>query len=54
MLKTNEDGVQHEHSLDHSVEFFSKVGSLFESRESFYKCEEETALQLFQKTWIVD
>lgn len=50
---TNEGGKQYEHSLNHALEFFSKAGSLFENRESFYD-NEESALSLFQKSWIVD
>lgn len=53
MIRTNEGGQQYEHSLDHHVEFFSKAGSLFEGRESFYG-QEETVLSLFQKCWIVE
>lgn len=54
MRQTHEGGVAHEHSLDHAVEFFSKAGSLFEGRRSFYAGGEENALGLFQKIWIVD
>ncbi len=53
MLETREGGIQYEHTLDHALEFFSKAGSLFEKRESFYGGE-DTALSLFQKIWIVD
>jgi len=53
MKRTNEGALQYEHALDHAVEFFSKAGSLFEKGESFYG-HEESALSLFQKTWIVD
>jgi hypothetical protein len=53
MKLTNEGALQYEHALDHAVEFFSKAGSLFEKRESFYG-HEESALSLFQKVWIVD
>ena len=53
MRRTREGAKAYEHSLDHAVEFFSKAGSLFVKRESFYP-EEESALGLFQKTWIVD
>jgi hypothetical protein len=57
MRKTHEGAAAYEHSLDHAVEFFSKAGSLFEGKrkKSFYgEGSEETALALFQKTWIVD
>lgn len=53
MLKTNEEANTFEHSLNHALEFFSKAGSLFVNRESFYE-KEESALSLFQKSWIVD
>ena len=53
MKETNEGALQYEHSLDHAVEFFSKAGSLFEKKQSFYD-NEESALSLFQKSWIVD
>ena len=53
MIATKEGGVQYEHSLDHAIEFWSKAGSMFTKKESFYEGE-ESALSLFQKTWIVD
>lgn len=53
MKQTNEGGNQYEHSLNHALEFFSKAGSLFTKRQSYYG-QEESALSLFQKTWIVD
>lgn len=53
MMKTNEGGNTFEHSLDHHVEFFSKAGSAFEKKRSYY-ANEESALSLFQKAWIVD
>ena len=53
MRLTNEGAYAYEHSLDHALEFFSKAGSLFERRQSFYG-QEETALGLFQKIYIVD
>jgi len=52
-METREGAYTHEHSLDHALEFFSKAGSLFTKRQSFYG-QEESALSLFQKTWIVD
>lgn len=72
MFKTNNEGRAYEHSLNHSLEFFSKAGSLFDKRETYYTAErqtfwslltgmrpkdvinEESALALFQKSWIVD
>lgn len=53
MIKTHEGGTQYEHSLDHHLEFFSKAGSMFANKQSFYQTE-ESALSLFQKCWIVD
>ncbi len=53
MRNTREGAKAYEHSLNHAVEFFSKAGSLFTQRGSFYG-EEESALSLFQKSWIVD
>ena len=53
MIKTHEGANAYEHSLDHAVEFFSKAGSLMKKRGSFYTGD-ESALSLFQKTWIVD
>ncbi len=53
MIRTKEGGYAYEHALDHSVEFFSKAGGLFERRESFY-FNEVTALSLFQKSWAVN
>ena len=53
MIRTHEGAMQYEHSMDHTVEFFSKAGSLFEKREEFYEGG-ETALSLFKKSWIVD
>lgn len=53
MIRTKEGGNQYEHSLDHALEFFSKAGSLFDKADSFYS-DQESALSLFQKTWIVD
>jgi len=53
MFQTHEGSNQYEHSLDHAVEFFSKAGSLFVNKGTFYGGE-ESALSLFQKTWIVD
>jgi len=53
MRQTNEGAQAYEHALNHALEFFSKAGSLLEKRKSFYG-NEESALSLFQKTWIVD
>ena len=53
MMHTKEGAKAHEHSLGHDVEFFSKAGSMFTKKDSFYEGE-ESALSLFQKVWIVD
>jgi hypothetical protein len=57
MIETHEGAKAYEHALDHAVEFFSKAGSLFANgkvkKGSFYEGN-ETAVSLFQKTWIVD
>jgi hypothetical protein len=53
MIRTKEGAKAYEHSLGHDVEFFSKAGSMFTKKGSFYEGE-ESALSLFQKTWIVD
>ena len=53
MRKTHEGAVAFEHSLNHALEFFSKAGSQFTKKGSFYS-DEESALSLFQKSWIVD
>lgn len=53
IMKTEEGATQYEHSLNHAVEFFSKAGSLYTDSGTFYGGE-ESALSLFQKTWIVD
>jgi len=50
--KTWEGANAYEHSLDNHLEFFSKAGSLFENRKSFYGAQSEsTALSLFQQMW---
>jgi hypothetical protein len=53
MRKTYEGAKAHEHSLDHALEFFSKAGSLFVNSDTYYGSE-DTALGLFQRTWIVE
>lgn len=53
MWRTNEGANAYEHSLDHNVEFFSKAGSLFTKRQSYYG-NEDSALKLFQMSWIAD
>jgi hypothetical protein len=52
-MKTH-NGANMEYSAGHPlVEFFSKAGSLFEKRDSFYG-NEATALDLFYNAWAVD
>ena len=53
MRLTKEGAKAYEHSLDHALEFFSKAGSMFTKKDQFYEGA-ESALSLFQKTWIVD
>jgi len=53
MQQTHEGGAAFEHTLNHHLEFFSKSGSLFKNKQSYYSGS-ETALSLFQKCWIVD
>jgi len=53
MIKTTNGDVAFEHSLDHSVEFFSKAGSLRAPKKGT-NGSEETAVALFQKSWITD
>lgn len=52
IAKTMNGAVAYDHSEDHLLEYFSKAGSLFEQRESFYgKEHENTALELFKNAW---
>jgi hypothetical protein len=53
MRLTKEGAKAYEHSLDHALEFFSKAGSAFTNKKDYYE-ESESALSLFQKTWITD
>lgn len=57
MIKTKEGAAAFEHSLNHALEFFSKAGSQFLKKRPYYIYSgesEESALSLFQKSWIVD
>lgn len=55
MIRTKEGAAAFEHSLNHALEFFSKAGSQFTKKRSYYDDgSDETALSLFQKSWIVD
>lgn len=55
MIKTKEGGQQYEFSMNPFLEFFSKAGSRFDTKKSkdFYG-ENESALSLFKKCWVVD
>jgi hypothetical protein len=53
MIETKQGANAYIHSLDHALEFFSKAGSLYTNKQSYYG-EEATALDLFVNTWIVD
>ena len=50
MSYTKEGAIQHEHSLNHAVEFFAKAGSLMKNRQQFYG-DETSALELFKQVW---
>lgn len=55
MIRTKEGAATFEHSLNHALEFFSKAGSQFTKKMAYYGSDsDETALSLFQKSWIVD
>ena len=53
MITTNEGALQAEFSLNHCLEMFSKIGSIFSKAKSFYG-NSETALSLFQKAFVAD
>jgi len=53
MKRTNEGAIAHEHSMDHGLEFFSKAGSLFVNKGTFYG-NENSALGLFKNVWYAD
>jgi len=52
MIKTNENSMQYEHSLDHCVEFFSKAGSLYDNHSTSFYENKEDVLDLFINSWI--
>ena len=52
-MKGHNEDFLYEHTLDHAVEFFSKAGSLYKGKGTYYGGE-ESALSLFQKSWIVE
>jgi hypothetical protein len=49
-MQTKEGAFAHNHSYDNALEFFSKAGSLFNKRGSFYSGE-ATVLSLFKSVW---
>jgi len=52
---THEGANMHAHSGDNCLEFFSKAGSLFEKRESFYDIENELdIIDLYKKAFEID
>lgn len=53
MITTHNGAPQYEHSLNHALEFFSKAGSAYKKKKSFYGSE-DTALKLFQMSWIAN
>jgi len=57
MATTHQGAKAHEHAMNHSLEFFSKAGSLYTKRskknKSFYS-DESTAKDLFVNSWITD
>ncbi len=54
-IVTNEGARTYKNSLDYAVDFFSKAGSLFENRKSFYNNDTcESAFALFQRVWDED
>lgn len=50
---THEGGICYEDTYNHSLNFFSKAGSLFTKKGSFYGGE-ASALDLFKPAWIAD
>ena len=48
--RTGNNAVAFDHSEDHLLEFFSKAGSLFKGKKSYYG-NESTALELFKAAW---
>ena len=48
--KTHNGGVSHDHSQNHALEFFSKAGSQFTNKKSYYG-NESSALDLFKNVW---
>lgn len=48
--QTHNAGVQYEHTMNHAIEFFSKAGSQFKNKKSYYGSE-ATALTLFKAVW---
>ena len=52
-MKTNEGANTYEHSMNHSLEFFAKAGSLYVNKGSFYG-NSASAKDLFISSFIVD
>ena len=53
MEKTKEGANKYIHSMNHALEFFSKAGSLYDKRESYYG-QESSAKDLFVSSFTVD
>ena len=51
--KTHNGANAFEHSENHTLEFFSKAGSLFTKKQTYYGSE-STAIQLFKNAWRAD
>jgi len=52
-MKTKEGANTYYHSMDHTLEFFSKAGSAFMKKKSFYQGE-QSAISLFTPSWIAN
>ncbi len=48
--RTGNNALAYEHSEDHLLEFFSKAGSLFKKKGTYYGGE-STAIELFKQAW---
>ena len=51
--KTHNGANAFEHSENHALEFFSKAGSLYTKKQSYYG-NESSALELFKNAWRSD
>jgi hypothetical protein len=54
MIKTNENAMAFENAINEQVDFFSKSGSLFNTKKKAFYGNEESALELFKKSWKTD